>query len=167
MAADNGWKSETGRRTYYVTVLVIFLAVSAVVTGKIITNRRKAEARNSENRAIIEEYSKEAEELSREVETVRDELSTVDNRYRTLLSQLKETDREFYNLLSIYDRDLESLKLLAGLTSVSGSGIVIKLDDSGLVATSLVHDTYLTEILNVLKEAGYLGIQSLLISKTL
>ena len=56
-------------------------------------------------------------------------------------------------LSDMYSRSLETDRVLAGLTTVSGSGIVIRLDDSGLVQ-SLVHDSYLTEILNVLKGAG-------------
>lgn len=154
MTADKERGRTAGRWAYVLTVLVIFAAVGSIVTGKIIINRRKTEAENVKNAALIEEYTKEAEKLSLEAETMRDELSSMDIRYRTLLSQLKETDRDFYNLLNIYSKDLETLRFRAGLTPVSGSGIVIKLDDSGLVQKALVHDTYLTEILNVLKEAG-------------
>ena len=80
-------------------------------------------------------------------------ITGIDTRYRQVLGRRKETDREFYNLYDMYSRSLETDRVLAGLTTVSGSGIVIRLDDSGLVQ-SLVHDSYLSEILNVLKSAG-------------
>ena len=147
-------KGRAYKRVYGIIVLVIFIVIGGVVANKIVTNRRTIRAENEKNSALIEQYTKEANELSAEVEAIRDELSSVENRYRTVLSELKETDRDFYNLLNMYDKDLELLRFKAGLTSVSGSGIIIKLDDSGLIQKALVHDTYLTEILNVLKEAG-------------
>ncbi|MBP5631681.1 MAG: DUF881 domain-containing protein [Clostridia bacterium] len=154
MAAERAKKAKIDRRLYYAALLIIFVAIGAIVTSKIITTRRAANAKSSENKALIEQYQKEAEELGAEVESIRADLKSIESRYRTVLADLKETDREFYNLLNMYTKDLETLRFRAGLTTVAGSGIIIKLDDSGLVQRALVHDTYLTEILNVLKEAG-------------
>ena len=154
MAAERAQRGGTQKRIYYAVMLAIFVAIGAIVTGKIVTGRREANAKRAENKALIEQYTKEAEELSAEAETLRSDIAAIESRYRIVLADLKETDRDFYNLLRMYSKDLESMRLCAGLTTVAGSGIIIKLDDSGLVQRSLVHDTYLTEILNVLKEAG-------------
>ena len=91
--------------------------------------------------------------MTAKISEVKNEITGIDTRYRQVLGRLKETDREFYNLYDMYSRSLETDRVLAGLTTVSGSGIVIRLDDSGL-SQALVHDSYLVEILNVLKSAG-------------
>lgn len=157
MSAKNGSgdtkKARLGKKIYYVTLFVIFAVIGALAAGKVISTRREAEAREKENNALIEKYTLEMEELTAASNSLRGELTETENRYSDELARLKETDKDFYNVLNMYSRNIETVRLLAGLTSVSGSGVIIKLDDSGL-GSALVHDTYLNEILNVLKEAG-------------
>ena len=157
MSAKNGSgdtkKARLGKKIYYVTLFVIFAVIGALAAGKVISTRREAEAREKENNALIEKYTLEMEELTAASNSLRGELTETENRYSDELARLKETDKDFYNVLNMYSRNIETVRLLAGLTSVSGSGAIIKLDDSGL-GSALVHDTYLNEILNVLKEAG-------------
>ncbi len=157
MSAKNGSgdtkKAGLGKKIYYVTLFVIFAVIGALAAGKVISTRREAEAREKENNALIEKYTLEMEELTAASNSLRGELTETENRYSNELARLKETDKDFYNVLNMYSRNIETVRLLAGLTSVSGSGVIIKLDDSGL-GSALVHDTYLNEILNVLKEAG-------------
>ena len=154
MTASDSKKEKNRKIVYYIFLFVIFAAIGAVVAGKITSARREAAKKEADNLALIAKYTAEAEELTAETERVRNDLADIESRYRTVLAKLKETDRDFYNLLNMYNKNLQAVRLMAGLTSVSGSGIVIKLDDSGLVRRSLVHDTYLSEILNVLKTAG-------------
>ncbi|MFZ5989006.1 MAG: DUF881 domain-containing protein [Bacillota bacterium] len=56
-------------------------------------------------------------------------------------------------------KEWEEAKLAAGLTDVTGDGIVIKLNDAvvkieGAVKLNIVHDTDLVEVVNELKKAG-------------
>ncbi len=157
MSGKNGGtearKTGSGKKIYYAALFVIFVVLGALVAGKTVHSRRVAKAREEENQALIEQYTLEMEELSESVSSLRGELAQTEDRYTEVLARLKETDKDFYNVLNMYSRDIEAGRLLAGLTSVSGSGVIIKLDDSGM-GGALVHDTYLNEILNVLKEAG-------------
>ena len=150
---NSGQNAKQHRGLYMVLLMVLFVAIGTLITGKIAANSRERKAKAQEAQAKIDQYTAEAEELNARIAEVKNEISGIDTRYRQVLGRLKETDREFYNLYDMYSRSLETDRVLAGLTTVSGSGIVIRLDDSGLVQ-SLVHDSYLTEILNVLKSAG-------------
>ena len=70
------------------------------------------------------------------------------------LAQLKINNKEFYELYRLSAANLDNARKQAGLTTVQGAGIIIRLDDSGLVQGTLVHDSYLIDTVNVLKEAG-------------
>ena len=150
---NSGQNSKLHRGLYMALLLLLFVAVGALITGKIAANTREAKEKAQADQKLIDKYTAEAAELSAHIAEVKNEITGIDTRYRQVLGRLKETDREFYNLYDMYSRSLETDRVLAGLTTVSGSGIVIRLDDSGLVQ-SLVHDSYLSEILNVLKSAG-------------
>ncbi len=154
MTREGTEKRSHSGKIYTGLLLAIFIALGAIVAGKISSNVREARARNEENEKLISRYTQEAEELSAELEQKKAEYKAIESRYQTVLGELKETDKDFYNLYNMYSGSLENSRLLAGLTTVSGRGIVIKLDDSGLILRSIVHDTYLMEILNVLKGAG-------------
>jgi len=146
--------SKAGRIVYKYLLLALFIALGAVVAGKISYEARSAKEQSEETSRLIDQYTEELEELEAKVAETKAEVDLIENRYNTALSQLKETDREFFNLYDRYSRSLVQTRKLAGLTSVSGAGIVIRLDDSGIVEGSLVHDSYLTETVNVLKAAG-------------
>ena len=64
----------------------------------------------------------------------------------------------FYELYKKYETDVEQYKFYAGLTTVSGPGIDIGLDDAQKkyesMSTFIVHDIYINEIINILRIAG-------------
>ena len=156
MAAESTERksSKAGRIVYRYLLMVVFIAIGAVVAGKISYEARSVREQSEETSRLIEQYTKELTELEAKVAETKAEVGRVGNRYNSALSQLKETDREFFNLYERYTGSLTQTRKLAGLTSVSGAGIVISLDDSGIVEGSLVHDSYLTETVNILKAAG-------------
>ena len=154
MSKDHDMIFKAGKKLYTYMMLIIFVALGAVVAGGISSRIKNAKKEDEEYAAQIASYNAEIEQLQSKVEKEQSEIVKLSDRYETELSKLKASDRDFHNLYNMYSESLENTRKLAGLTSVSGEGIIIRLDDSGLLQGSLVHDEYLADLVNVLKSAG-------------
>lgn len=144
------------KKTYaqQVVLLLLFALLSAVIVGQIRARSREVSRGQQEQQAQIEEYREKIESLAAQIQGEKAEINRIAAEYNEELKRLQDGDIEFYNLYRKYTDDLDLYRKKAGLTAVQGPGIIIRLDDSGLVQGSIIHDTYLIETVNVLKEAG-------------
>lgn len=134
--------------------LLLFVLLAAVIVGQVQARSLESAAQIEEHQTQIEEYNREIEDLRQQIAAEREEAARIKTVYEAEIQQLKDTNKEFYNLYRRYTGSLDSYRKMAGLTVVRGAGIIIRLDDSGLIQGSIIHDTYLIETINVLKEAG-------------
>lgn len=135
-------------------LLLLFAVLSAVIVGQIRARSAENAEQVQKRQAQIAEYNQEIQSLREQIQVERTEINSIETAYDVQVQQLKDNNKEFYNLYRKYTDSLELYRKLAGLTAVKGSGVIIRLDDSGLVQGSIIHDTYLIETVNVLKEAG-------------
>ena len=102
--------------------------------------------------------TKEVKELEDKLTQSKETQDSLKSRYNSEMTYLYNNEKEFYELYKKYETDIEEHRFSAGLVTVSGPGIDIGLDDAPVryesVAGLLVHDIYLNEIVNTLREAG-------------
>ena len=107
----------------------------------------------------LESYKKQLEEIEKELSLLQSEFDENTKEYQKLLEALSESDSSFYETLKTYHNNIDEMKLRAGLTEVTGEGIVITLQDSVVSgdeysAGAIVHDTTILSLVNQLKLAG-------------
>ncbi|MGI6703067.1 MAG: DUF881 domain-containing protein [Clostridia bacterium] len=103
-------------------------------------------------------------QLENELHNTRAEIEGLQHQYGDLRSRLREYEKAVNqqgDLNEILQQQLEQVKMLAGLTAVTGPGIEIVLDDSSWEMTSnndpnllLVHDEDILTVVSELKAAG-------------
>ncbi len=149
--------NETNRKKKYgqqITLLLLLALLSFVIVSQIRARDMEISAKERTQQAQIEEYQEKVNSLQNKIQEQKTEIDKIQVAYNSALQSLKEGNREFYNLYQKYTDDLDAYRKKAGLTAVQGSGIIVRLDDSNLIASSIIHDTYLVETVNALKEAG-------------
>ena len=149
-------KDEMKRKKYgqHIVIALLFAVLSALVVSQILARHKTQSEISKEQQEEIQMYQKEIEALQEKIQNQEKEIERLESEYDVALQSLREGNKEFYELYKKYTDDLDAYRVKAGLTAVQGAGIVIRLDDSGLVQSSIIHDTYLVETVNVLREAG-------------
>ena len=148
---------DTKKRKKYgqsVILALLFALLSTLVVSQMVARHRAETALMQEQQEELQVYQAEVEALEAQIQSQKTEIDRLESQYDTALQSLREGNKEFYELYKKYTDDLDTYRVKAGLTTVQGAGIVIRLDDSGLVQGSIIHDTYLVETVNVLREAG-------------
>ncbi len=135
-------------------MLLLAIVLSAVIVGQMVARAQEEKQAEQEQLEQIELYQQEIVEKQEQIQQEKLAIDKIQTDYDSRLQALKDQNVEFYNLYRKYTDDLDQHRKLAGLTSVQGAGIIIRMDDSGLVQGAMIHDTYLLETINVLKEAG-------------
>ena len=133
---------------------LLFALLATFVVSQMVARHKTQTAISKEQQEEMQTYRAEVEALREKIETQKTEIDRLEGEYDAALSSLREGNKEFYELNKKYTDDLDMYRLKAGLTAVQGPGVIIRLDDSGLVQGSIIHDTYLVETVNVLREAG-------------
>ena len=126
-----------------VLLALLFALLSALVVSQVVARHQSESALTREQQEELQTYQSEVDALEAQIQS-----------QKTEINRLREGNKEFYELYKKYTDDLDAYRVKAGLTTVQGSGVIIRLDDSGLVEGSIIHDTYLVETVNVLREAG-------------
>lgn len=137
-----------------VILALLFALLSTLVVSQMVARHQSETALTQAQQEELQTYQAEIEALEEKIQAQKTEINRLERQYDTALQSLREGNKEFYELYKKYTDDLDAYRVKAGLTTVQGAGIVIRLDDSGLVQGSIIHDTYLVETVNVLREAG-------------
>lgn len=146
------------------TTTVIFISFCIVLIGAFLASAiigiyQTQQTEIDEEKAKIDEYSKQLESLEEEKIALEAEIDALDEKYSGYLDELVSSDEDYYNLVKRYD-DLNAVyKFYSGMTDVSGEGIRFFLDDGesldGTVTSFMVvHDSTLIRIVEALKCAG-------------
>ncbi len=142
------------RYSQQIVILLLFAVLSFVIVSQIRARDIESAAQLKEQQTQMLEYREKVDELKEQIALQKAEIGQIESAYNAALQSLREGNKEFYNLYQKYTDDLDAYRKKAGLTAVQGPGVIIRLDDSNLIASSIIHDTYLVETINVLKEAG-------------
>ncbi|MBR5279658.1 MAG: DUF881 domain-containing protein [Clostridia bacterium] len=137
-----------------VLLALLFALLSALVVSQVVARHQSESALTREQQEELQTYQSEVDALEAQIQSQKTEINRLESQYDMALQSLREGNKEFYELYKKYTDDLDAYRVKAGLTTVQGSGVIIRLDDSGLVEGSIIHDTYLVETVNVLREAG-------------
>lgn len=133
--------------------------VGVVLTIQIRSIRIAKKEETRRDAIKLQELNQQLTSLEKEMQVLKEEYEINNSKYLELLNELAKNDSSFYETLKTYHDNISEMKDNAGLTEVTGSGIVVTLSDS-LVAGdeytsgSLVHDTTILSIVNQLKLAG-------------
>ena len=141
-----------------VCIMLVFLMLGFVISTQIKSVAMEQYGLTAEEQAELEKCRQEIAELEKQIEDNKKACNELSLRYDEQLRQLYEQDQQFYNLYKKYETDIEQYKYYAGLTSITGPGVDIGLDDaqkkSDALPAFIVHDIYINELLNVLRSAG-------------
>ncbi len=137
-------------------ILLILGAVIAMQMRAVINARLQAEREEEE---MLRGYEQRISLLEGEVDQAKREVAGLREEYSGHLARLEEQDSAFFHFLIQYNKSIADYKVAAGLRNVSGEGIVIKIDDAnplsgGMTSLLMVHDSILSDIVNVLRSAG-------------
>lgn len=139
-------------------VMLIFALLGIVITLQIKSVAKINKTKSDNVSAEIKQYEETIKELEDKLTQSKETQDSLKSRYNSEMTYLYNNEKEFYELYKKYETDIEEHRFSAGLVTVSGPGIDIGLDDAPVryesVAGLLVHDIYLNEIVNTLREAG-------------
>ena len=134
------------------TVILFILGIALALQFKSTLYARdqsRSDALNAEN--LMAQLLSEQKELDELKAAVDENLTLREN----LIKEYVEEEKDYQ-----LSRDLDKIKLVAGLIDVKGPGITIKLDDAPvrqpdtLISWQIIHDNDIKIILNELKKAG-------------
>lgn len=137
------------------------LAVTLVslVLGVMLATQFKV-SRNSGGALPIKRIE-ETTQILRQVEGERDQLKVEVDSLRKRISEYEQQAVKGEGSLEVMKKELEKLRIAAGFTEVSGSGLIVKLDDSEKTQQQgdnpnlfLIHDDDLLKTINELAAAG-------------
>jgi len=143
------------------SILVVMLAFTLLgalfaVQFRSVANTQKEQGEKTS--AEILQYQKTIEELEKKIQDNYEKKEALQSRYDSEMAYLYNNEKQFYELYKKYETDIAEYRFSAGLTTVSGSGIDIGLDDAPtryeFAPGLLVHDIYLNEVVNTLRKAG-------------
>lgn len=136
-------------------VMFVLLGLIVSIQVKVIINEReKVSAKNLDSNELVEQI----EELQAQNEILEVEIQkALKEREELTLSVI--SDQASYELETKYNQ-LNTVKLQAGLTGVTGPGVIIRLDDAAALrqitnaSILIIHDSDIMALLNDLKAAG-------------
>ena len=106
----------------------------------------------------ISAYQDKIAELEQQIKENTAENEELQDKYNNSMQDLYAKNPQFYEMYKKYESDVEESKFYAGLTTVTGPGILIALDDEQKTGdkpyVSIIHDIYLNETVNILRAAG-------------
>lgn len=149
--------NKTSKKNSIVAMLIfVLLGVVVALQFKSVSNTKKEQAKSAS--AEILQYEEKIKELEKKIANERESKEALQSRYNSEMNYLYNNEKQFYELYKKYESDIAQYRFNAGLTTVSGTGIDIGLDDApsryDSVPGLLVHDIYLNEIVNTLRAAG-------------
>lgn len=139
-------------------VMLLFTLLGTVFALQFKSVSNTKQEQSEKNSAEISEYQKTIQELEKKIQESEETKEALEARYDSEMDYLYNNEKQFYELYKKYETDISQYRFSAGLTTVSGSGIDIGLDDAPtryeFTPGLLVHDIYLNEIVNTLRMAG-------------
>lgn len=152
---DSVKKTVERMKKYNITAIVM-IALAVFIFSFIIS----AQLNTVGNTDIISKGMREAELLS-ELQKAKEEYEVLQENYeesQKIVEEYKTNASSNDTLISSMKSELENSKILAGLETVKGEGVVVTLEDSTDTTLSqeagLVHDTDLISVVSELKSAG-------------
>lgn len=152
---DSVKKTVERMKKYNITAIVM-IALAVFIFSFIIS----AQLNTVGNTDIISKGMREAELLS-ELQKAKEEYEVLQENYeesQKIVEEYKTNASSNDTLISSMKSELENAKILAGLETVKGEGVVVTLEDSTDTTLSqeagLVHDTDLISVVSELKSAG-------------
>lgn len=144
-------------------VRVLVLLIPALLLGLLVGVQWQTQAGRS---AIAARYSVELAEAATDMQREQDALKVQLTDLRTRLDDIQGQASTLDTRTAALQREVEQLKVAAGLTPLSGAGIVLRLDDGRLPASAerraielaIVHSQDITDVFNAAWKAGALGI---------
>lgn len=163
----NPFKPRMAGRSWVLPVSVMslgvgYLVASAWLTRDNLASRWNALTLGQQERRRISNISVEEElaQLNKEYETTREEVKKLREENTKLQSAMADDDK----LSSVLSENLEDIKSFAGLTELSGPGVVVTLRDSKNtsdmvdVSDGIIHDRDVMVVVNELRASGADGI---------
>ena len=154
MGLENNKKNKKGRPVVMLVFALLGIVIALQIKSVAKINKTKTESVSAE----IKQYEDAIKTLEADIAESKEKKDSLKSRYNSEMAYLYNNEKEFYELYKKYETDIEEHRFYAGLVTVSGPGIDIGLDDAPVryesVAGLLVHDIYLNEIVNTLREAG-------------
>lgn len=149
-------KKTVERMKKYNITAIVMIALAVFIFSFIIS----AQLNTVGNTDIISKGMREAELLS-ELQKAKEEYEVLQENYeesQKIVEEYKTNASSNDTLISSMKSELENAKILAGLETVKGEGVVVTLEDSTDTTLSqeagLVHDTDLISVVSELKSAG-------------
>lgn len=141
-----------------VIVMLILALLGVVVSVQIRSVAKEKSEATEKEQSQITEYKNKIAELQAELDANKKKNELLSATYDAEMEELYTSDKQFYELYKKYETEISEHRFAAGLTTVTGAGIDIGLDDAQKKYDSapalLVHDIYLNEIINTLRAAG-------------
>lgn len=151
-------KEKKKNRKGMLAVMLAFTLLGVVFALQFRSVANTQNAQSEKTSAEISQYQKTIQELEKKIQENKETKESLEARYDSEMEYLYNNEKQFYELYKKYETDIAQYRFNAGLTTVSGSGIDIGLDDAPtryeLTPGLLVHDIYLNEIINTLRLAG-------------
>lgn len=153
------YKLKRQKKIAAIVFSVLFLCLGVFVSMQFGTAKADAERESREEKETFRKYEAQIKSLEEDVAALSGEISEMSTEYNNKMSQLAESDNDFFRILEFYNSSIAKYGFYAGTKDVTGKGIEISIDDgnptSGTVSNFLlVHDSTLLNIINALRDAG-------------
>ena len=110
-----------------VILALLFALLSTLVVSQMVARHQSETALTQAQQEELQTYQAEIEALEEKIQAQKTEINRLERQYDTALQSLREGNKEFYELYKKYTDDLDAYRVKAGLTTVQGAGIVIRL----------------------------------------
>jgi len=146
-------------KTNKVVLLFVMLLLGVVISMQVKVVFQENNKSAEQKKKTLESYVTRLKQLDEETLTLKTEISALDSENKTKLQQLSLNNTGFNDTIQMLNKTVNTNKIIAGLVDVEGSGIEIRLDDAQVTSEGnynffIVHDIFLTEIINDLRFAG-------------
>ncbi|MCX8130272.1 MAG: DUF881 domain-containing protein [Clostridia bacterium] len=140
--------------------LIFFLAF--LLLGVLITMQSRSVLMMKKEKTTtamrIDNYMLQLEKEKQKVEELKNQIAVNEKKKEKYLKEFSE-DNKSNNYLNWLGTELERFKIVAGLTDVKGSGVIITLNDAPARDTThpeyfIIHDSDVVGVCNELKKAG-------------
>lgn len=142
-----------------IVLLFVMLSLGIIISMQVKVVFQKNSQNIEQKRKERESYVSRLKQLDEETKSLSSEIQSLDYEYNSKLQQISSNNTGLYDTIQKLNSVMKTNKLIAGLIDVEGPGIEIRLDDGQVTSESnysffIVHDFYLTEIINDLRAAG-------------
>ncbi|MCX7923521.1 MAG: DUF881 domain-containing protein [Clostridia bacterium] len=142
-------KNKDKRFIFFLVFLLLGAAITIQIKSTVYTNKKQ-----SANSLNIEKLKTQIEKETKISELFRQSIKENEQKKESYL-KTSANDKEYPEL----KKQLDELKLLAGMTDVKGAGVIIKLNDAlikgdGLISDYILHNTDIAMVVNELRAAG-------------